>query len=173
MPPPTPESGGRFEQSLLIEAPPSRVFACFFDPNALRAWWQVARSVTTPVTLGVYAIQWQTTPYRDDLLGPLGGTFFGTIIDIVDGREFQVADAQWVPPEGAPLGPMTLHVQCLAEGNGCRLYVRQESEDMSPRWRRYYVVVSRGWQLSLMALKRYAESAGPAPTESPAAPREH
>jgi hypothetical protein len=61
-------------------------------------------------------------------------------------------------------------VQCLAEGNGCRLHVRQEGEDMSPRWRRYYVVISRGWQLSLMALKRYAESAGPAPAESPAAP---
>lgn len=173
MPPTTPETGGRFEQSLLIEAPPARVFACFFEPDALRAWWQAQRSVTTPVTLGVYAIQWQTTPYRDDLLGPLGGTFFGTIIDITDGRQFQVADAQWVPPEGPPLGPMTLHVQCLAEGNGCRLHVRQEGEDMSPRWRRYYVVVSRGWQLSLMALKRYAESSTPAPAGSPAAPREN
>ena len=164
MPPKTPDSGGRFEQSLLIEATPARVFACFFDPNALRAWWQVARSVTTPVTLGVYAVQWQKTPYRDDLLGPLGGTFFGTIIDITDGKEFQVADAHWVPPEGAPLGPMTFHVRCVPEGNGCRLHVRQEGEDMSPRWRRYYVVVSRGWQLSLMALKRFAESSGPGPT---------
>jgi uncharacterized protein YndB with AHSA1/START domain len=171
MPPSTPDPAARFEQSLLVDAPPSRVFDCFFDPNALRAWWQTARSVTTPVTLGVFAIQWQTTPYRDDLLGPLGGTFFGTIIDINPGREFQVADAYWVPPEGAPLGPMTLHVQCLAEGSGCRLHVRQEGEDMSPRWRRYYVVVSRGWQLSLMALKRYAESAERAPAESPAAPR--
>jgi uncharacterized protein YndB with AHSA1/START domain len=172
MPTSTPDAGGRFEQSLIIDAPPERVFACFFDPRALRAWWQTAHSVTTPTTLGVYAVQWQTTPYRDDLLGPLGGTFFGTIIDIVDGHEFQVGDAHWVPPEGPPLGPMTLHVQCLAEGQGCRLHVRQEGEDMSPRWRRYYVVVSRGWQLSLMALKRYAEGAAVAPTRSPAAPPE-
>lgn len=163
------DAGGRFEQSLLIEAAPSIVFGCFFNPAALATWWQAAHSVTTPVTLGVYAVQWQTTPYRDDLLGPLGGTFFGTVIDIQEGREFQVADAQWVPPEGPPLGPMTLHVQCLPEGNGCRLHVRQEGEDMSPRWRRYYVVVSRGWQLSLMALKRYAESAALAPPQSRAA----
>ena len=167
------ESGGRFEQSVLIDAPPSRVFACFFHPAALHQWWQAAHAVTTPVTLGVYAIQWQTTPYRDDLLGPLGGTFFGTVIDIQPGREFQVADAQWIPPEGPPLGPMTLHVQCLPEGTGCRLHVRQEGEDMSPRWRRYYVVVSRGWQLSLMALKRYAESAALSPDQSPAAPPEN
>ena len=26
------------------------------------------------------------------------------------------------------------------------------------RWQRYYAVVSRGWQLSLTALKRYAET---------------
>ncbi len=169
MPSTPPDAGGRFEQSLLIDASPARVFACFFDPKALRAWWQAAHSVTTPVTLGVYAIQWQTTPYRDDLLGPLGGTFFGTIIDIVDGSEFQVGDAQWVPPEGPPLGPMTLHVRCTAEGSGCRLHVRQEGEDMSPRWRRYYVVISRGWQLSLMALKRYAEANGPS-TPSPTPP---
>ncbi len=163
------DAGGRFEQSLLIDAPPSRVFDCFFNPDALRAWWQVARSVTTPVPLGVYAIQWQTTPYADDLLGPLGGTFFGTIIDLRPGQEFQVADASWLPPAGDPLGPMTLHVQCIAEGNGCRLHVRQEGEDMSPRWRRYYVVISRGWQMSLMALKRYAEVPAPAPPTLPAA----
>ncbi len=167
------DAGGRFEQSLLIEAPPARVFDCFFDPDALRAWWQTVRSVTTPVPLGVYAIQWQTTPYRDDLLGPLGGTFFGTIIEIRPGQEFQVADASWLPPEGDPLGPMTLHVQCMAEGTGCRLHVRQEGEDMSPRWRRYYVVVSRGWQMSLMALKRFAEAPAHAPTRSPAARPEH
>jgi uncharacterized protein YndB with AHSA1/START domain len=166
------DAGGRFEQSLLIEAPPALVFDCFFEPHALGTWWQAARTVTTPVPLGVYAIQWQTTPYRDDLLGPLGGTFFGTIIDIRQGHEFQVADASWVPPEGDPLGPMTLHVHCVAEGAGCRLHVRQEGEDMSPRWRRYYVVVSRGWQMSLMALKRYAESSGASPAQLPAAPPE-
>lgn len=160
------DAGGRFEQSLLIEAPPARVFECFFQPDALRAWWQVAHAVTTPVPLGVFAVQWPTTPYRDDLLGPLGGTFFGTIIDIKPGLEFQVADASWLPPEGDPLGPMTLHVQCVPEGPHCRLHVRQEGEDMSPRWRRYYVVISRGWQMALLALKRYAE----APVIVPAAP---
>ncbi len=163
------DAGGRFEQSILIEAPPARVFDCFFQPEALAAWWQTAHTVTTPVPLGVYAIQWPTTPYRDDLLGPLGGTFFGTIIDIKAGQEFQVADASWIPPEGDPLSPMTLHVQCVAEGPYCRLMVRQEGEDMSPRWRRYYVVITRNWQTSLLALKRYVESATTAPARTPTA----
>ena len=169
MPTKVPDAGGRFEQSLLIEAPPARVFECFFQPEALRTWWQVAHAVTTPVPLGVYAVQWPTTPYRDDLLGPLGGTFFGTIIDITPGTEFQVADASWLPPEGDPLGPMTLHVQCVAEGPYCRLHVRQEGEDMSPRWRRYYVVITRNWQMALAALKRYAEASATAPAPRPTA----
>ena len=161
---PLQELGERFEQSLVIAAAPAAVLECFFAAEALRAWWQAVRSVTTPVPLGVYAIEWATTPYRDDLLGPLGGVFHGTVIEFKPGHQFLVAEAFWIPPEGAPLGPMALHVTVHAEGAGCKLHVRQDGYEPSPRWRRYYAVVSRGWQISLTALKRYAE-APPAPAK--------
>jgi uncharacterized protein YndB with AHSA1/START domain len=148
----------RFEQQLVIEAPPAVVFQCFFSPDALRAWWQAARSVTTPVPFGVYAIEWPTTPYRDDVLGSLGGVFHGTVIEATGARGFVVADAFWIPPEGPPLGPMVLRVECLPHSDGCRLKVVQEGAEDAPRWRRYYNVISRGWQVSLVALKRYAEA---------------
>jgi uncharacterized protein YndB with AHSA1/START domain len=48
-----PEPDERFEQNLVIAAPPAAVFKYFFQPDALRAWWQAARSVTTPVPFGV------------------------------------------------------------------------------------------------------------------------
>ena len=153
------ELGERFEQHLVIAAPPATVFDCFFAPDALRSWWQAVRSVTTPVPFGVYAVEWATTPFRDELLGPLGGVFHGTVVDVRPGQQFLVADAWWIPPEGDPVGPMALHVQCAADAAGCRLHVRQDGCDPSPRWRRYYAVVSRGWQISLTALKRYAETA--------------
>jgi uncharacterized protein YndB with AHSA1/START domain len=152
------ELSERFEQHLSIAAPPAAVFECFFAPEALRAWWQAVRSVTTPVHFGVYAIEWAPTSYREDLLGPLGGVFHGTIVDVIPGQQFLVADAWWIPPEGAPLGPMALHVNCEAEEGGCKLHVRQDGYEPSPRWRRYYEAVSRGWQISLTALKRYAET---------------
>ena len=155
---PLQELGERFEQSLVINATPESVFSCLFTPDALRAWWQAVRSVTTPVPFGVYAIEWATTPYRDDLLGPLGGVFHGTVVDVRPGDQFLVADAWWVPPEGPALGPMALHISCQKDGTGCRLHVRQDGCEPSPRWRRYYAVVSRGWQISLTALKRYAET---------------
>ena len=153
------ESARRFEQSLFITAPPAAVFEAFFTADALRAWWQTVRSVTTPVPLGVYALEWAPTPYRDDLLGPLGGVFHGTVVDVRRPQQFLVADCWWVPPEGDPLGPMVLHVICERDSGGCKLKVRQEGGEASPRWLRYYAVVSRGWQVSLTALKRYAETA--------------
>jgi uncharacterized protein YndB with AHSA1/START domain len=153
--PPDPEE--RFEQNLIIAATPETVFRCFFAPEALRAWWQAVRSVTTPIAFGVYAVEWATTPYRDDVLGALGGVFHGTIVDVRDGREFLVAEAYWIPPDGEPLGPMALQITCSPDPAGCKLHVRQDGYAPSPRWRRYYAVVSRGWQVSLIALKRYAE----------------
>jgi uncharacterized protein YndB with AHSA1/START domain len=160
---PLQELGERFEQNLVIAATPAAVLDCFFSADALRAWWQAVRSVTTPVPFGVFAVEWASTPYRDDLLGPLGGVFHGTVIEFVPGDRFLVADAFWIPPEGAPLGPMALHVGVSAEGTGCKLHVRQDGYEASPRWRRYYAVVSRGWQISLTALKRYAEAPPTAP----------
>src|SRR5215831_9057731 len=117
--PAVPDPAGRFEQAISIAAPAPVVYECFFTPEALRSWWQAVRTVTTPVPFGVYAIQWATTPYRDDLLGALGGVFHGTVVDVRPGQQFLVADCWWVPPEGDPLGPMALHISCQPEGDGC------------------------------------------------------
>ena len=76
-----------FEQTLLINAAPTRVMAAFFDPQALAAWWQVARSVTTPRAMGIFAVEWPPSADADDLLGRLGGVFCGRVMDYRAGRE--------------------------------------------------------------------------------------
>jgi len=151
----TPE----FEHSLLINAAPTRVMAAFFDPRALAAWWQTVRSVTTPRPLGIYAVEWDPTPDADEVLGRLGGVFHGTVMEYLAGREFFVADAWWLPPDGDPIGPMSLEVSCAMDGPACRLRVRQTGFDENVRWRRYYAVIARGWQLSLAELKQFVENA--------------
>jgi hypothetical protein len=146
-----------FHQSLLISAAPARVLAAFFDASALAAWWQTVRSVTTPRPLGIYAVEWEPTPFRDDVLGPLGGVFFGTVAEYRAGREFFLAEAFWLPPEGEPLGPMALEVACAAETRMTRLRVTQSGYEDSDRWRRYYAVIGSGWKSSLLDLKLYLE----------------
>jgi uncharacterized protein YndB with AHSA1/START domain len=147
-----------FDHTVVIAASPTRVLSAFFDPHALAIWWQTVRSVTTPRPLGVYAVEWEPTPDADEVLGRLGGVFHGTVVEHVAGRELFVADAWWLPPDGDPIGPMSLQVTCRLEGHACQLRVRQTGFEESPRWRRYYDVIAHGWVLSLAALKAYLES---------------
>ena len=146
-----------FDHSILITAAPTRVLAAFFDPAALAIWWQAARSVTTPRPLGIYAVEWGPTADVDDLLGRLGGVFYGTVMEYQPGRELVIAEAWWLPPDTHPIGPMSLQVQCAMDGPACRLRVRQTGFEDSPRWRRYYNVIDLGWHMSMAALKQYAE----------------
>jgi uncharacterized protein YndB with AHSA1/START domain len=148
-----------FEHSILITAAPARVLGAFFDPAALAVWWQAARSVTVARTLGVYAIEWEPTAEADDILGRLGGVFYGIVSDYEPGRELVVSDAWWLPPDTNPVGPMSLQVTCTMDGPACRLLVRQSGFEESPRWRRYYGVIDRGWKMSMAVLKDYLERA--------------
>lgn len=133
--------------------------AAFFDPTALATWWQTIRSVTTPRVLGVYAVEWAPTPCEDEILGRLGGVFYGVIVEHRAGSELFVGDAWWLPPDGEPLGPMGLEVRCAMDGPACRLQVTQSGFGEGPRWDRYYEVIANGWKTSLAALKALAEDA--------------
>ncbi len=146
-----------FDHSLLVAAPPSTVLAAFFESQALAIWWKTINSVTTPRPLGVYAVQWAASTVRDDLLGPLGGVFYGTVMEYREAREFFLADAFWIPPEGEPIGPMGLEVTCAVEGPVSRLRVVQNGYEEGLRWNRYYSVITPGWKSSLRWLKRYIE----------------
>jgi uncharacterized protein YndB with AHSA1/START domain len=147
-----------FAHSLLIKAPPAAVLDAFFDPEALATWWEVSRAVCTPRPLGGYAVEWEPTDWRDDVLGRLGGAFHGTVMEFRPGREFFVADLYWVPPEGDPLGPMALEATCEPHGDQALLHLRQSGYDpTSPRWVRYYDIVSVNWVAALGMLKKYLE----------------
>jgi len=146
--------------TVAIEAPATEVFRAFFDADALGAWWQVARAVTTARALGPYAIEWGPTDFRDEVLGRLGGIFRGTVMHVEPGRGFFVADAYWLPPEGDPIGPMALEVTCTAESTNpavTRVRVVQSGFEESVRWRRYYEVAGVGWERALGSLKMRLE----------------
>jgi hypothetical protein len=147
------------DHTLDIAAEPAAVIEAFFNPAALGVWWHAARAVTTPRMLGVYAIEWAPTGFRDEIFGPLGGVLYGTVVDYKPSRGFLVAEAHWLPPESEPVGPMAMHVECTVVAGVTKLRVLQTGGDDTPRWRRYYEITSQGWTGSLAALKIYLESA--------------
>jgi uncharacterized protein YndB with AHSA1/START domain len=146
----------------IVNAPAGRVLQAFFDADALRAWWQATHSVTTPRALGAYAIEWAVSDFHDEILGRLGGVFRGTVVQFDPETGFFVADAFWLPPDGDPIGPMTLEVTCTPVGAGpvahTEVRVRQTGFEDSIRWRRYYEVVPYGWERALASLKALLES---------------
>jgi uncharacterized protein YndB with AHSA1/START domain len=150
--------------SVVVKAPLNRVLKAFFDADALGAWWHVAHSVTTPRALGVYAIEWAPTDFRDEILGRLGGVLRGTVMQFDAGRGFFVADAYWLPPDGDPIGPMALDVTFTAvtsaddpTGTATAVRVLQNGFEESARWRRYYEIVGVGWERALYSLRMLLE----------------
>ncbi len=154
---PAGQQSSAFEHSILIDAAPEDVLAAFVKPEALASWWLTARSVTVPRPLGVYAVEWDPSREVDAILGRLGGVFYGVVMEYKAGRELFVAEAWWIPPDGDPIGPMSLQVNCAREAGACRLRVRQSGFEETPRFRRYYTVIERGWHMSMAALKKYVE----------------
>jgi len=173
------------DHTLAIGAPATKVLGAFFEPRALGIWWRVASAITNPTVLGAYALAWPRSETVDPLLGSLGGTFHGTVMDFKGGRSFFVADAYWIPPNGMPVGPMSLEVTCTpqsrfqaimdavkkrlpppAAGSGDEeaastgqtvLRVVQRGYEESERWHRYYEVLGADVPAALDRLKEYLE----------------
>ncbi len=143
----------------LIPAPPARVMQAFFADADLKEWWRVTRAFTVARPLGMYAIQWESTEFKDEVLGRLGGAIHGKVIDFRPNASFFLADVYWQPPDGDPIGPMALEVQCRPHSNGLQtmLTVKQSGEGEGPRFERYFSIMSRGWEGALGEMKAFID----------------
>ncbi len=175
-----------FDHTLTIAAPAAKILGAFFDPHALGVWWRVERAIANPTPLGAYAVAWPRSETVDALLGPLGGTFHGTVIDYKPGRAFFVAEAYWIPPRGDPIGPMAFEVTAAPPGRlralvdtvrrgrpphdtaadperpdpatgATELRVVQRGYEESERWRRYYELLGVSLPAALERLKTHVE----------------
>lgn len=162
-----------FKGAVRIEAPPERVQQAFFSEKDLWTWWDVKRALTMPRLLGIYAVEWAPAETVDRILGQLGGTLHGRVMEFVPGRELFLADLYWHPPDGDPVGPMALEISCrpiepMARAQdtsaeetpsvATELRVRQSAQDDGVRIRRYFAVTSAGWTSALETLKDYVEN---------------
>ena len=124
-----------------------------------RSWWRVTRAFTVARPLGMYAIEWESTDFKDEVLGRLGGAFHGTMIDLpperrVLPRRRLLAAARWRAdrPDGArgALPPARQRPPTM-------LTVKQSGEGEGPRWERYFAIMSRGWEGALREMKAYID----------------
>jgi hypothetical protein len=115
--------------------------------------------VAVPRPTGPFAITWADSDRHDEVLGRLGGTLHGLVVDVVADRELVLGDVYWQPPAGEPLGPMALEIACRpeADARSTRITVTQSAGERGPRWDRYFAVTRAGWQHALETLKDYLE----------------
>ncbi len=148
-----------FTVSIVVGAAADRAFRAFLAQDDLGYWWAVERSVAVLRPTGPYAVTWPASEREDEVLGRLGGTLHGTVVDCTPDRALLLADVYWQPPEGQPLGPMALEIRCEPEADPTttRVTVRQSAGDDGPRWRRYFALTQAGWTNALETLKDYLE----------------
>ena len=159
------EGGLVLERAIRIRSTPERVLTAFFQPRDLAAWWNVSNAVTVPRPLSPYVVQWPPTHFTDEVLGRLGGTLHGTMMDYRAGSSFFLADLYYTPPEGAPIGPMALEIRTrpIEDGRTTELVIRQSANDEGMRWQRYFAVMGGGWERALDALREHLEWSGVRP----------
>ena len=96
-------------------------------PTTSRPGGTPAVPLSSARPFGNYAVEWPTGAAKDEVLGRMGGVFRGTVIEFKPGREFFVADAYWLPPDGDPIGPMAFEASCTTLGERVVLRVRQSA----------------------------------------------
>jgi uncharacterized protein YndB with AHSA1/START domain len=79
------EDGLELERTIRIRSTPERVLTAFSRPRALAVWWDFSNAVTVARPLAPYAVQWPPSHFTDDVLGRLGGTLHGTVLDYREG----------------------------------------------------------------------------------------
>jgi uncharacterized protein YndB with AHSA1/START domain len=157
---PGPAGPPSFVLSTVVDAPVARVMQAFFSHTDLAYWWEADRSVTVARPSGPYAVTWKPSENRDAVLGQLGGTLHGTVMDYTPDRALFVADVYWQPPEAPALGPMALEITCQPEADPAKtkVTVRQSASEDGPRWQRYFSLTREGWTVALCTLKDYIEN---------------
>lgn len=159
------ENGLLIERTIRIRSTPRRVVSAFFDPPDLAAWWDVSNAVTMARPLAPYAVQWPPTAFTDEVLGHLGGTLHGMVMDVQPGSSFFLADVYYTPPDGAPIGPMAVEVQArpIEDGRTTELTLRQSADDEGERGQRCFAVMAESWDRALDALREHLEWSGVRP----------
>ena len=152
----------KLDVSIDITAPVELVFQAFFDAPALGAWHDTSRSIAIPRLLGPYVLEWPPSAERDEVLGRMGGVFRATVMHIEPNDHVFLADAFWLPPDGGPLGPLSVQMTFTSSatpvGRASTLVrVVMTGFDNGVRWKRYLGLATTQWQQALGVLKMLLE----------------
>ncbi len=137
---------------MLISLPPEKVMAAFYQPDLLKGWWGVERSLIELRPGGLYTLIWEVSK------NGIGYVSTGIIKEYELNELLVIEDLVYLNPEKAPLGPMKLSIETVPRGSGTFLTVHQTGYQQGGDWDWYYDAVKDAWPVALTGLKKYLEN---------------
>jgi uncharacterized protein YndB with AHSA1/START domain len=142
----------KVEVTIDIHAKPGTIISAFTDPESLKGWWGVERTLIDKRPGGVYTLAWQISDKG------FGFISTGVIREYVSDSLLIIDNFVYLNPEKSFLGPMTLTIKAKRKGDVSEFYLCQDGYQSGKDWDWYYEAVKEAWPIAAQALKKYLET---------------
>lgn len=140
------------ETSAIIHTSPENALKAFYEPQMLKGWWGVEKSLIDLRPGGLYILAWQVSETGIHYVST------GTIDSFTPARELRVRNMAYLTPDKPFLGPMGLTVTVEEREDGTNVNILQDGYQEGEIWDWYYQAVVEAWPNAMETLKSYLES---------------
>ncbi|HKI79483.1 MAG TPA: SRPBCC family protein [Ignavibacteriaceae bacterium] len=141
----------KVEVTTKIQTTPEQVLNSFTNPEMLKDWWDVERSLIDKRSGGLYTLSWNISEKG------IGYVSSGIIRNYVKDKELIIDNLVYLNPEKPFLGPMSLTIKAIKKDNLTEVYLCQDGYQAGKDWNWYYEAVKKAWPQVLQELKKYLE----------------
>lgn len=141
----------KVEVYISINTTPEKVIDAFTEPEMLKAWWQVEKTLIDKKLKGLYILTWALTDKG------IGYVSSGSIKEYIRTEKLVIENFAYLNYEKPFLGPMSLTVTAISKNDTCEVYLCQDGYQAGPDWDWYYEAVKDAWPKVMQMLKDYLE----------------
>jgi hypothetical protein len=141
----------KVEATVEISCSAERIFDAFIQPQLLKQWWKVDRSLIEPRQGGVYSLAWNVSKEGFQYVST------GVITVFQPSKEFLVDHFVYFNPDRPILGPTYLSIKLGELRSSTKLNLVQGGYQAGEDWNWFYDAVKDAWPKVLVDLKNFLE----------------
>ena len=141
----------KVEATQVIHCSAEQIFRAFIQPDLLRQWWKVDRSLIEPRQGGVYSLAWNVSREGFQYIST------GIITVFKPGKELMIDHFVYFNPERPILGPTFLSVKLEDKVSSTVVNLIQGGYQFGEEWDWFYNAVKEAWPKVLLDLKSFLE----------------
>ena len=141
----------RIEVTKDIQSTTARIILAFTEPDMLKEWWGVERTLIEKKAGGLYTLAWNISDKA------IGFVSTGIINEYNPGNKLVIDNFVYLNPDKPFFGPMKLTITAKAKGDISELYLCQDGYQDGADWNWYYDAVKQAWPSVVETLKNFLE----------------